>query len=78
MRTRTVRWIEGRILEVLGKVKKNNFPIPLALSAMAMNYEIRSIEEQGNYDLALLNVIRRGLVIEDRDEKGFQVYKLAV
>jgi hypothetical protein len=77
MRTRTVSWIEGRILEVLGKVKGNNYPIPLALSAMAMGYEIRSLEEQGNYDLALLNVLRGGLVIECRDEKGFQVYKLA-
>jgi len=78
MRTRTVDWIEGRILEVLGKVKSNNFPISLALSAMAMKYEIRSIQEQHNFDTALMNLLRSGFVVQDKDEKGFQVYKLAV
>jgi len=76
-RTRTVSWIEGRILEVLGKVKQGKYPTPLALSAMSMKFEIRSHDEQVNYDLALLNLLKKGLIKEDRDEKGFEVLRLA-
>lgn len=75
MRTRTVSWCEGRILETLGKAKKN--PISLALCAMALNFEVRNHQEQQNYDLALYNLLKKGIVKEDCDEKGFKVFKLA-
>ena len=61
MRTRTVSWIEGRILEVLGKVKRNNYPTSLALSAMAMNFEVRNLLEQENFDAALFYLCKRRL-----------------
>jgi hypothetical protein len=76
-RTRTVSWIEGRILDVLGKVKQGKYPIPLALSAMSMKYEIRNLEEQHNYDMALFNLLKKGVIIQIQDEKGFEVLKLA-
>jgi hypothetical protein len=74
-RTRTVQWCEGRILEILGRVKHDKYPTPLALSAMSMN-EIRNHDEQANYDLALLNLLKSGLIKEDYDEKGFKILKL--
>ena len=76
-RTRTVQFIEGRILDVLGRTKKGKEPTSLALCAMAMKYEIRSIEEQHNYDLALYNLLKSGEVIQTPDEKGFVILKLA-
>lgn len=77
IRTRSIGWIEGRIIEVLGKTKPGKEPTTLALSSMALNFEMRSIEEQHNYDEALMNLLRRGLVIQDRDEKCFKIFKLA-
>jgi hypothetical protein len=77
-RTRSVQWCEGRILDVLGRVKQKNYPIPLALSAMAMRFEIRNLTEQANYDIAFHNLLRQGLVVQDHDEKGFSVVKMAV
>jgi len=76
-RTRTISWIEGRILEVLGKAKQGKYPIPLALSAMSMKYEIRSLEEQHNYDQALYGLLKKGVIVQTKDEKGFTVLKLA-
>lgn len=77
-RTRSTSWIEGRIIEVLGKTKPGKNPCSLALSSMALNFEVRNIDEQHNYDFALMNLLRNRLVIEDRDEKCFKIYKLAV
>ncbi|MBN2286889.1 MAG: hypothetical protein JXI43_10610 [Tissierellales bacterium] len=76
-RARSVQWCEGRILDVLGKSIPGKYPTFLALSAMAMNYEVRSNEEQHNFDFALYNLIKQGLVIKTQDEKGFNVVKLA-
>lgn len=76
-RTRTISWIEGRIIEVLSKSKPNNLPCPLALSAMALKFELRSIDEQHNYDYALYNLLKKGIVVKTQDEKGFEVLKLA-
>jgi hypothetical protein len=76
-RTRSVSWCEGRILEVLAKSKPNNLPCPLALSAMAMKFEIRDLQEQHNYDIALFNLLKKGVIIQIQDEKGFDVLKLA-
>lgn len=76
-RTRSVEWIEGRITSVLAKVKAGKHPTTMALSAMTLNFEMRNLEEQHNFDLALFNLIREGSVIQFRDEKGFASYKLA-
>lgn len=75
-RTRTISWIEGRIIEVLSKSKPNNLPCPLALSAMALKFEMRSVEEQHNYDQALYNLLRKKVIVQTQDEKGFEVLKL--
>lgn len=76
-RARSVGWCEGRILDVLGKSSPSKYPTCLALSAMAMNYEVRSIEEQHNYDYALYNLLKQGLVIKTQDKEGFSVVRLA-
>ena len=76
-RTRSVENIEGRILNVLCRVQQNKYPTNLSLSAMAMKYEVRSIEEQHNFDFALYNLIKQGLVVQEQDEDGFKVFRLA-
>lgn len=58
-RTRSVQWCEGRIIEVLSKSKPNNLPCPLALSAMAMKFEIKDLQEQHNYDMAFFNLLKK-------------------
>lgn len=75
-RTRTISWIEGRILSVLSKSNPKNLPTSLALSAMALKFELRSIDEQHNYDQALYNLLRKKVIVQTHDEKGFQVLKL--
>lgn len=75
-RTRTISWIEGRILSVLSKSNPQNLPTSLALSAMALKFELRSIDEQHNYDQALYNLLRKKVIVQTQDEKGFQVLKL--
>lgn len=76
-RIRATEWIEGRILGILSKVKQGKEPSLLALSAMSLKFEMRSHEEQHNFDLALYNLIHSGLVTQFKDENGFSVYKLA-
>ncbi|MBN2286043.1 MAG: hypothetical protein JXI43_06320 [Tissierellales bacterium] len=75
-RARSVSWCEGRILEVLGRSNPGKYPTYLALSAMAMNFEVRNLEEQHNFDYALHNLFRAGLVVQEKDEEGFGVVKL--
>lgn len=76
-RTRSVENIEGRILDVLGRVKNNKYPTNLSLSAIAMKYELQSVEEQHNFDYALYNLLREGVVVQEQDEDGFKVFRLA-
>ena len=76
-RTRSVGWMEGRIVEVLAKVRQEKYPTSLALSAISLKYETRNLDEQHNFDYALFNLIRAGSVIQIKDENGFTSYKLA-
>jgi hypothetical protein len=75
-RTRSVEWVEGRIVEILAKSKPTNLPTSLALCSMVMKFEVRSIEEQHNFDMALYNLIKRGMIVQAQDERGFQILKL--
>ena len=76
-RVRSVDWIEGRILGILSKIKQGKELSLLALSAMAMRFEVRNHEEQNNFDYALFNLVHSGSVIQIKDENGFTSYKLA-
>ena len=58
-RARSVDYIEGRILDVLGKSSPDKYPTYLALSSMALKYEVRNIDEQHNYDYALYNLLKK-------------------
>lgn len=64
-------------MSVLSHVKQEKEPSILALLGITMRFEVRSIEEQDNFDHALFNLIRAGSVIQFKDENGFTSYKLA-
>jgi hypothetical protein len=76
-RTRSVEWIEGRIMAVLSNVRQGKYPTSLVLSAMSLKFEMRSHIEQDNFDYALFNLIRAGSIIPFQDENGFKCFKLA-
>lgn len=76
-RTRSISWMEGRIVEVLSKVKQDKYPSSVALSAMSLKFEMRNPQEQDNFDYALFNLVRDGSVIPFQDENGFKCFKLA-
>lgn len=77
MRTRPVEWIEKRVLAILSKVKNNRHPIYLSLCARVLDFEVQTLQEQKNFDIALQNLLRRELVLQEQDNKGFKVFKLA-
>ena len=73
-RTRTVNWMENKIVEVLSK--RCQITTYLALSSCVLR-NVRTIEEQHNLDIALVNLLSRKEVKKEKDECGFTVFKLA-
>ena len=65
MRSRTIQWYEGQILKNLAKEKS------IVLT------EVRSIEEEHNFDIALVNLVSRRGVTRTKDEEGHESYNLA-
>ena len=65
-------WMEGKIREVLVKTKKGKEPGFLELCTMVSRFKIQSFEEQHNFDTALFFLLRKKLVVEDKDEKDFK------
>ena len=72
-RTRTIQWMEGKIVEILSK--RCVITTNLALSALVLR-NVRSIEEQHNYDIALSYLLSRKTVKQEKDSDGFTVFKL--
>ena len=72
-RSRTVNWCETRIIRELSK--RQVITTYLALSACVLR-NVRSIEEQHNLDIALINLIFHKQVIKGKDKDGFTVFKL--
>jgi DNA-dependent RNA polymerase auxiliary subunit epsilon len=72
-RTRTIQWCEGKIVEVLSK--KHLITTDLALSALVLK-NVRSINEQHNYDIALSYLLSRKTVKQEKDSDGFTVFRL--
>ena len=70
-RTRTISWMEGRILAELSK--RQAITTYLALSALVLK-NVRSIEEQHNMDIALTILLTKKEIIKDDD--GFTIFKL--
>lgn len=73
-RTRTINWMENKIIEVLSK--KRVITTDLALSALVLK-NVRSIEEQQNLDIALSYLLSRKEILREKDSDGFTVFKLA-
>lgn len=74
MRTRTVKWCEGKIVEVLSK--KRVITTYLALSACVLR-NVRNLQEQHNLDIAVAHLLSKRQIIKEKDSDGFTVYKLA-
>ena len=73
-RSRSINWCEGKVVEILSK--KCQITTYLALSANVLK-NVRSIDEQHNLDIALINLISHKQITKEKDQDGFTVYKLA-
>ena len=73
-KTRTVKWIEGKIIEILSK--RCQITTYLALSSCVLE-NVRSIEEQHNLDIAVAHLLSRRQIIQEKDPNGFTTYQLA-
>ena len=73
-RTRTVKWCEGKIIEILSK--RCQIITYLALSSCVLE-NVRSIEEQHNLDIAVALLLSRKEIIREKDKDGFTTYQLA-
>ena len=74
MRTRTVNWMENKVVEMLSKTCA--ITTYLALSACVLQ-NIRSIEEQHNLDIAVAYLLSKRQITQSKDQDGFTIYKLA-
>jgi DNA-dependent RNA polymerase auxiliary subunit epsilon len=66
--------MENKIIETLSK--KRVITTYLALSACVLK-NVRSIEEQHNLDIALVHLLSRKEITQEKDSDGFTVFKLA-
>ncbi len=73
-KTRTIKWIEGKIIEILSK--RCQIHTYLALSSCVLQ-NVRSIEEQHNLDIAVALLLSRKEIIREKDKDGFTTYQLA-
>lgn len=71
MRTRSIKWCENKILEVLERQVVSTY---LALSALTLE-DVRSIEEQVHLDIALENLISRKKIKRSKIN-GYTTYSL--
>ena len=70
-RTRSISWIEGKILSELSK--RQEIPY-LSLSAMVLR-NIRTIDEEHNIDIAIINLLSRRQISKSKNY-GIITYKL--
>lgn len=73
MRDRTITWMEGKAVEVLGK--KKVITSYLALSCLVLE-SVRSLKEQANLDIAVQKLISRKLISCQKDRSGLKTYIL--
>ena len=73
-RTRTIKWIESRILKELSV--RPAITTSLALSAIVLE-NVRNMEEDHNLDIAVKNLKSRNLIQVQKDKDGFTIYQLA-
>ena len=73
-RTRTIKWIESKILKELSW--RPAITTSLALSAIVLE-NVRNLEEDHNLDIAVQNLKSRKLIQVQKDKDGFTIYQLA-
>ncbi len=74
MRDRTISWMENQILKELSKQSK--ITTYLAMSYLTLD-GVRSLQEQHNLDIALVNLLSRKVVKKSEDDDGHTVYQIA-
>jgi len=72
-RTRTVEYIESKIIKELSK--KQAITTPLALTSSVLR-NIRSLEEDHNLDIAITNLLSKKLITKEKDKDGFIAFRL--
>ena len=70
-RTRTIEWIEGKIISVLSQ--RQEIPY-LSLSTIIFR-SVRNIEEEHNMDIALINLLSKRQISKFKSD-GIITYKL--
>ncbi len=73
-KTRTIKWIEGKIIEILSK--RCQITTYLSLSSCVLE-NVRSIEEQHHLDIAVAHLLSRRQIIQEKDHDGFTTYQAA-
>ena len=63
-KTRTIKWCEGRILEILGKRQE------------IQTEALRNTQEEHNLEIALAILISKKEIIREKDDEGITVYNL--
>ena len=67
-KTRTISWMEGKIVEILSKQGISYLP----LSSIVF----RNIDEEHNLDIALINLLSKRQIIKNNND-GITIYKLS-
>lgn len=75
MKDRTISWMENQILKELSK--QENITTYMAMSYLVLYEGVRSLQEQHNLDIALVNLINRRVVKKSKDDDGHTVYSMA-
>lgn len=75
LKNRTIQWCEAKIIEVLAKRKQ--VTTSLALCSNVLWDGVRSLTEQHNFDEALLKLLIRREVLQEKDKDGFTTFRLA-
>jgi len=72
-RTRSISWMENKVVEMLSKTCA--ITTYLALSAVVLE-NVRNLDEQHHLDIAVAQLISRRQIKQEKDQDGFTIYKL--
>ena len=64
MRNRSINWMQARILAIL--TRQSVVKSYLALSAVVLDFNVRSLQEQHNLDIAIEMLLSKKIIIRYR------------
>ena len=73
MRNRSINWMQARILAIL--TRQSVVKSYLALSAVVLDFNVRSLEEQHSLDIAIEILLSKKMITRYR-ENGMTNFKL--